>query len=107
MVSQDERNFALLAHLLSFFAPILAPLIIWLLKKDESRFIDAHAKESLNFQISLIIYGFACLILSIILIGILLAIVLAIVAVVCVLIATVKAANGEYYRYPFTIRLLK
>jgi uncharacterized protein len=107
MVNQDERNFALLAHLLSFFAPILAPLVIWVLKKDESRFVDYHAKESLNFQISLLIYGFVCFVLAFVLIGILLAIVLAVFAIVCTLIATIKAANGEYYRYPFAIRLLK
>jgi uncharacterized Tic20 family protein len=57
--TSDEKTMALLAHVLTFVFPILAPLVIYLVKKDESSFVAYHAKESLNFQISLFIICFA------------------------------------------------
>lgn len=107
MVTQDEKNMALLAHLLTFVTAFLAPLIIWLMKKDQSSYIDHHAKEALNFQISLYIYGIVSSILVVILIGIVLLFALGVFAFIVILIATIKAAQGEYYRYPLCIRFLK
>src|SRR4051812_7355437 len=67
--TQDERTLAILSHILTLVAPILAPLIIYLLKKDESKYVAAHAKESLNYQITIFII---CFVLVITIIGILL-----------------------------------
>lgn len=102
--TRDERNIAILAHVLTFFAPILAPLIIYLIKKDESPFIAFHAKESLNFQITLVI---VILILVFTLIGILFIGLVGIIALFMVIIATIKASDGKWYKYPFNIRLIK
>ena len=102
--TSDEKTLALLAHVLTFVAPILAPLIIYLVKKDESGYVAYHAKESLNFQISIAIYIIA---LVITLIGILLVWVVAIAAFILVLVATINAADGKLYRYPLCIRFIK
>lgn len=102
--SQDEKTVAILAHVLTFFSSILAPLIIYLVKKDDSQFVASHAKESLNFQITI---ALACILLCITVIGILLLWVVGIFALVCVIIATIKASEGKLYKYPFTLRLVK
>ncbi|MDQ1910658.1 DUF4870 domain-containing protein [Paenibacillus sp. GD4] len=107
MVTSEEKNMALLSHLLCFIIGIFAPLIIWLMKKDQSAFVEDHAKESLNFQISIMIYSFISAILIFVLVGIVLLILIGVAALVLIIIATIKAANGETYRYPLTIRLIK
>ncbi len=113
-VSKDERTWGMLSHLLALsgyigvpFGNILAPLIIWLVKKDQSQFVADQAKESLNFQISLTIYAIISGILIFVLIGFVLLGVLWIAGIVFVIIGTVKANNGEFYRYPLTLRLVK
>ncbi len=112
-VSSEERTWGMLSHLLALsgfigvpFGNILAPLIIWLVKKDQSQFVADQAKESLNFQISLIIYAIVSGILVLVLIGFLLLAVIFIGGIVLTIIATMKANNGEHYRYPLTIRLI-
>ncbi len=112
-VSSEERTWGMLSHLLALsgfigvpFGNILAPLIIWLVKKDKSQFVADQAKESLNFQISLIIYAIVSGILVLVLIGFLLLAVIFIGGIVLTIIATMKANNGEHYRYPLTIRLI-
>ena len=102
--TSDEKTFALLSHVLTIVAPLLAPLIIWLIKKDESKFVAEHAMESLNFQITMIIVIF---ILFITIIGILFAWIVGIVALVLVILATIRASEGKLYKYPFAIRLVK
>lgn len=115
---QEQRTMGMLCHLLALsgvigipFANIIGPLIIWLIKKDEMPFVDDQGKESLNFQISLTIVGIALGVISIIpFVGcitfpILLGIIIA--AIVFVIIATIKANAGEYYRYPLSLRLIK
>ena len=98
---------ALLGVFIHFPGHVLAPLIVWLLKRDESPEIDAHGKEALNFQISMLIYnviaGVFCLILS----GFLLLPLLWILNAVFVIIAAIKASDGQLYRYPMTIRFLQ
>jgi len=113
-VTQDEKNMALLVHLLAFsillsipFANILGPLVLWLIKKDQSVYIDYHGKEAINFQISCTIYGIVGVILAFLLIGIPLLLALSIFWLIFVIIAAVRAANGEYFRYPLTLPLLK
>lgn len=86
---------------------LLGPFIIWLLKKNEIPFVDQQGKEALNFQISMTIYAILASILVFVVIGFFLLAILAILDVVLVIIASVKASNGESYQYPLTIRLIK
>lgn len=102
--TSDEKTMALLAHILTVVFPILAPLVIYLLKKDESEFVAFHAKESLNFQITLILI---MIVLFISIIGILLTWIVGIAAFVLIIVATIKASEGKLYKYPFSIKLLK
>lgn len=102
--TSDEKTMAVLSHILTIVAPILAPLIIYLIKKNESRFVESHAKESLNFQITVAII---IIILFITIIGILIAWIVGIISLVLVIIATIRASEGKLYKYPFSIRLIK
>lgn len=102
--TSDERTMAILSHILCLIVWLFAPLIIYLVKKDESKFVAAHAKESLNFQITVMI---VVIVLIVTLIGILLLWVVGIISTVLVIIATIKASENKLYRYPFTIRLIK
>src|SRR6202011_640147 len=97
---------ALLGLFLHFFGHLLGPLVVWLIKRDASPEIDANGKESLNFQISMLIYDAIAAILCIVLIGIPILIALWILNTVFVIIASVKTSEGKFYRYPFTIRFL-
>lgn len=103
----DEKTLAILAHILTLAAPILAPLIIYLIKRDESRFVMENAKESLNFQLTVLICAIISTILVFIVIGILLLIVIGIGSFILVIIAAVKASEGKIYRYPVNFRLIK
>ena len=105
--TSDEKTLGLLAHVLTFIASFIAPLIIYLIKKDQSEFVSDHAKESLNFQITVFIAVMVCIPLSIILIGIPVLIIIGILSVVWRIIATIKASEGKIYRYPYCLRLIK
>ena len=76
----------------------------YLVKKNESRFVEWHARESLNFQITVAII---VIILFITIIGILIAWIVGIISLVLVIIATIRASEGKLYKYPFSIRLIK
>jgi len=102
--TSDEKTLAILSHILTVVFPILAPLIIYLVKKDESKFVAFHAKESLNFQITVMIIIIG---LFITIIGILFAWVVGIAALVFVIMATIKASEGKLYKYPFSIRFIR
>ncbi|MDQ2751422.1 MAG: DUF4870 domain-containing protein [Bacteroidota bacterium] len=104
--TSDEKTMALLSHVLTLAPGVgfLAPLIIYLIKKDESAFITAHAKESLNFQITLYIIIFG---LFITIVGIFLVWIVAILALVLVIIATLRANEGKLYKYPLNFRFIK
>lgn len=110
---KDERLWAVIAHVSGFsgflvpFANIVAPLIIWSVKKHDSTFVDDHAKEALNFQISITIYTIASIILMLLLIGFLLIVALLIFEIIAIIMASVSANNGEKFRYSLTIRFVK
>jgi len=112
MDPKQEKTWGMLCHLSAlgvFVFPlgnIIGPLIVWLVKKDESSFVDDQGKESLNFQISFTIYCIIAAILIIVVIGIILLIALGIVFLILVIMAAVKANEGEEFRYPLTIRLI-
>lgn len=105
----DQRTMALVAHLLGIFTWFIGPLIIWMINKDDSSkgFVIDQAKEALNFQITITIAMLICIVLMIVIIGGLLAPLVGLLNLVFCIIAAVKANNGEYYRYPFTLRLIK
>ncbi|MDH4319273.1 MAG: DUF4870 domain-containing protein [Desulfobulbaceae bacterium] len=111
---KEELNWAMLCHLSALcayigipFGHILGPIIIWQLKKNDYPMVDEHGKESLNFQISITIYAIVSGILMFVIIGFALLAALIIFHLVLTIIAAVKTSDGEHYRYPFTIRLLK
>jgi hypothetical protein len=103
--SDDDKLWALLAHL-SFLvgAAVLAPLVIWLVKKDKSAFVDDQAKEALNFQLTVLI---ACLITGVSCILSPLIVVVLIGQIVYGILAAMEAYRGNRYRYPYTFRLIQ
>lgn len=115
-VGRDDKNLAVVAHLaplLGFAFPglsILIPLGIWFMKRDESQYIEHHAREALNFQITIALVIVVWVALKLMLVGFLL-LPLIPVAVIFVLVlmirAAIKAGNSEYYCYPFILRLVK
>jgi uncharacterized Tic20 family protein len=105
--TSDERTMAILSHILCLVFWLFPPLIIYLVKKDESQYVAAHAKESLNFQLTVMIAVIASVVLMILLIGFLLLWVVGIASMVLIIIATIKASENKLYRYPFTLRLIK
>ena len=113
--SRDEKNIAMLAHLLpllGFLIPgmnIVVPLLIWLTKRNESAFLDHHGREALNFQISLTLLAAIWLALKLIIVGLFflplvpLAVILALILMIR---AGLKASGGNYYQYPFCVRFV-
>ena len=113
-MEKEEKTNGMLCHLLSLvgflgipFGNIIGPLVMWLIKKDESEFVDACGKESVNFQISLTIYLLISALLTLIVIGIVGIIAIIILHIVCVIKASTAANEGEIYVYPYTIRFIK
>ncbi|MBS1104614.1 MAG: hypothetical protein H6Q91_116 [Deltaproteobacteria bacterium] len=112
--SNEERNWAVFCHLGGFafyllgfaLGHILVPLALWLIKRDQSAFIEEHGREALNFQISVTLYAIVVGALCFVLVGFLLIPVLAAFHIVLMIVASVRASQGESYRYPLTIRLL-
>jgi len=118
-LTPDEKQWAMLCHLSAILGLLvggltfLGPLVCWLVKKDTSRFVDYHGKESLNFQLNILIYSlilvaisFATCGVAIVVTGPLL-IALAVYAIVMPIIAGITASKGETYQYPYTFRLIK
>jgi uncharacterized Tic20 family protein len=107
--TSDERVMGILSHILAIVPGIgiFGPLVIWLIKKDESSFVEANAKESLNFQLTMLIAYAVSWILVIVLIGALLFFVIWVVNIVLVIVAAVKTSENKIYRYPFNLRLIK
>jgi uncharacterized protein len=109
-----ERTYATFTHLslLTFHVllPVVPAVVMWLIKRDRSPFVDDHGREAVNFQISLVLY--ALLIIPIIGVltcglGWLLYIPLYALGVIGMILAAIAASRGEYYRYPACIRLVK
>lgn len=106
MPTNDERLFAMLIYLISFFTAFIGPLVIWLIKKDDSEYVDYHGREYLNFLISYAIYGIVGAILVIVIVGIFVLIAVSIGGLIFTIIGAIKAYEGERYRIPFIIRFL-
>jgi uncharacterized Tic20 family protein len=116
---KNARTWAVLCHLsalagcfLPWFAHLLGPLIVWLLKRNDHPLVDTHGKEAMNFQISMVIYsavGSAVLFVTVI--GILLIVpfllFLYLVNVIAIVLAAIRASEGRAFRYPLTLRFLQ
>ena len=124
VAQSSTRAWEVLCHLSSIaglwvpFGNTLGPFLIWIFKRDASPGVDAHGKESLNFHISWALYEFAAWaiagLLMIVVIGFLMipfliiaSLVARVAMAILVMIASFKAADGELYRYPLTMRLLR
>jgi uncharacterized Tic20 family protein len=110
IVTVDEKNWAVLSHLSAFvmflgIPALVGPLVIWLLKRDLP-YVDDQGKEALNFNLSFLIYGIVSAFLVILLIGLVLLPIVFVTWFVLVIVASVKAAAGEHYRYPLTMRFV-
>jgi len=104
--SSDEKTMAILSHILALVSSFIGPLIIYLIKNKDSQFIAAHARESLNFQITILILYFICMILVLILIGVFLVWMVGVINVILAVVAAIRASENKLYRYPFNIRLI-
>jgi len=113
--SRAERNWAMGCHLIGLCgvavpfpaAGVIGTLVLWLLKREDGRFIDSQGRESLNFQISLLIYLSACLMLTVIKIGIFLFFPVIIFGFICIIMGAIKASEGTDFRYPACLRFIK
>ena len=111
MLSADSRNWAMAAHLLAIPSAAVAlaflgPLVVWLVKRSEDGFVEYHAREAVNFNLSVLVYFVIGVVLSFVLIGLPLLLVLGVLWIVATVMAAVRASKGEYYRYPLTIRFV-
>ncbi|MDX2248336.1 MAG: DUF4870 domain-containing protein [Bacteroidia bacterium] len=110
---EEEKQWMLFAHLSALagyvipFGSVLGPLIIWLMKRDEMPLVGKHAKEALNFQLSIALYMIVSVFLILIIVGIFLLIGLAIFQLVAIIMAAVSVSGGKEYQYPMTIRFIK
>jgi uncharacterized Tic20 family protein len=109
----DERQWAMLCHLgglvghlLLGFGHIVAPLVLWLIRREKMPFVNQEGKEAVNFQISVTIYALASGALVTFCIGIPMLIALGIFDLVVVIMACIDASNGKGYRYPLCIRFI-
>jgi len=105
--TKDDTNMAVLSYILAIFTGFIGPLIIWLLKKEQSQFVNDQGKEVLNWIITVILAMLACIPLMFILIGFLLYPLVLLCHVIFTIMGAVKVSRGIAYRYPFAIRLLK
>jgi uncharacterized Tic20 family protein len=100
-----------LAALAGFILPVagvvLGPLVIWMIKKNEMPFVDDQGKEALNFNITMLIAGFISFLLLAVAIGAILLPAVGIYWLIYTILASMKANEGAYYRYPFAIRFIK
>lgn len=112
-IDREHRMWATFCHLAGLlslsgipFMGLIGPLVLWLLKKDQSSFIDDQGREAVNFQISMGIYMFVAGFLILALVGIPLLIGLVLAEIILILIACIRSNEGALYRYPLTIRFL-
>jgi uncharacterized Tic20 family protein len=111
-VDQKERIAGVFMHVLAFaffvfpLGNIFGPLVLWLLKRKTSMYLDENGKESLNFQISMTLYGIVAGILSLFGVGLPILAVIVLADGILVVVAAVQAHKGDLYRYPLTIRFI-
>lgn len=106
-VSKTDRNLAMLLWVLCLFTNFIGPLILWMMKKDESAYLDQQGKNYLNYAISYCIYGTVSFLLMLIFIGYLTTFILTIVCIIYTILGIVTTNKGEDYVVPFTIEFIK
>ncbi|MCL2310692.1 MAG: DUF4870 domain-containing protein [Proteobacteria bacterium] len=108
-VSSDDRNLAMLAHLLGIITGFIGSLVIWLIHKDkpEKAFVNEQAKEALNFQITITLLWIIAFVCSFIVVGIFLMPIIILLNLIFCILAGIAASGGKDYRYPFAVRLIK
>ena len=123
-LAKEDRNMAMLCHLASFamfvgipLGNIIGPLVVWLMKREQSSFVDWHGKESIKFQISvtvygissgiLIVYGIISETLALAFIGFVLLPLTLLFALIMTVVATMRANDGLRHQYPLTMRFIK
>jgi uncharacterized Tic20 family protein len=104
--AEEERLWSLLCHLSFFALGIILPIIIMLTLGNRSQYVRHHAVEALNFHITVWIAGFVAGLLILVLIGLALLPIVLVTGAVFAIMAAVQAYQGQYYRYPLTIRLI-
>jgi uncharacterized protein len=104
--SQDSRNVAVLVWIGTIFFGFIPGLIVYLIKKDDAYVLD-QSKEALNWAITALIGWFAGIVLTFILIGVLVFIVVGLASLIFCIMGAIAASNGQQYRVPFAIRLIK
>jgi uncharacterized Tic20 family protein len=108
--SSNDRLWGVLCHLSYFFGfaliSFLFPLTVYLVMRGDSPYVTHHAREALNFHLSLLLYIVCCIPLCFIVVGIPLLIAIGLTGIVCSIVAAVKASKGAYYQYPITIRFV-
>ena len=87
-------------------AAIIAPLILWSMKKEDSPYIDEHGKEAVNFQISILIYFVVSFVLCFVFIGVILMPAVLLFQLIACIVAGLRANEGEIMRYPLSIRFM-
>jgi uncharacterized Tic20 family protein len=102
----EERTVAMLAHLITFMSSFIGPLVIYLVKKDESAFVGEQAKEVLNFHLSVLIYAVVAVLSCFVLIGFALVPALGVFVLVTTIMGAISAYEGKPFRYPLCIRFL-
>jgi uncharacterized protein len=111
--SHDERTWGMMAHLSALatfiipFGGIIGPLVVWLMKRDQSAFVADQGKEALNFNITMLILGIIFAVLILVIVGIFLLSALVIFWFIMTIVAAIKANEGVRFRYPFAFRLVK
>lgn len=110
-ISVEEKNWGCAAHWSSLVGAVVAlaflgPLLVMLVKGNESPYVRRQAVESLNFQLSILIYGIVSAVLILVLIGVVLLVAVGILWLVMTIVGTVASSRGEVYRYPLTIRMV-
>jgi uncharacterized Tic20 family protein len=103
---QQERTWGMLCHLTALIG-FIGPLIVWAVKKDEFPFVEDQGKESINFQITMLIAWAATFVLSFVGIGVVLGPLVWVFDLVMIIVAAIQANNGVRYRYPVCLRLVK
>jgi len=105
----EQKTMSMLSHLLGIFTGVIGPLVIWLINKDKPNveFVVDQSKESLNFQITVLIASFAAGVLTMVLIGFILLPAIILGNLILCIMAAMKANEGVAYRYPFALRLIK
>ena len=113
-IPREARKWAMICHLSALIGLLgngigflLAPLVIWLVKREDHPFIDEQGKEAVNFQITMFLALFVSALLALVLIGFVLMVIIAFLMIIFPIIGAIKASDGESYRYPLSLRLIK